>query len=279
MTTTIAIAIPHASHHAARTVSLNRLLLQIGNGAVVPRVFADREPHWQWSKKLWRYGLESGAAWLVQVQDDVQVPQTFVWACEAALEGAPTNCDVVALFGIHPLARELARQGQRWYTTRAWLMGNGYALRRSFLETFVPWVEANEETARVTCEDALINRYCVETGRSVFHTMPSLVEHDLSLPSTWGQQAAGMGLDRPENHGHRKATVSYLDYNEIEIARPDFWHQAGDVRALLDALGPRCWMCLGHEPAFISSQESGVHLGPECFAKMAQEAARRMVNR
>lgn len=275
----IKIAIPHAAYRPGRPESLARLRAQLGGDGSDRRVFADKEPHWKWSLRLWRWGLESGADWLVQLQDDVQVPETFGAAVRAALAAASPSAQVVALFGIHPLARELARQGQRWHRTRAWLMGNGYALRRDFLAEFVPWVDANEALARVTCEDALINRYCVETGRDVFHTMPSLVEHDLSIASTWGDQAKGMGLDRPENHGHRKATVSYLDFNPRELTRVDFWQQQGDVRALLDSLGPRCWMCLGQEGAFISSQESGVHLGPQCFAKMAHEAAGRMLNR
>jgi hypothetical protein len=273
MSPTIAIAIPHAAHKPGRAASLERLRAQLGGDGSDRRVFADKEPHWRWSLRLWRWGLESGADWLVQLQDDVEVPATFRDAVKAALSVAPEHCEVVALFGIHPLARELARVGNRWHTTANWLMGNGYALSRPFLAEFVPWVEANEAIARVTCEDALINRFVTETGRRVFHTIPSLVEHDLTIPSTWGEQAASMGLDRPENHGHRKAVVSYRDYSAAEITRPDFWHQQGEVRALLDSLGPRCWMCLGAEKAFISSKESGVHIGKGCFTKMAEHAA------
>jgi hypothetical protein len=272
------IAIPHAAHRPERTRSLNRLLSQLGP-VPPPRVFAEREPHWQWSLRLWRWGRDSGADWLVQLQDDVQVPATFTSAVRAALGQAPAGAEVVALFGIHPLARELARQGSRWHGTRAWLMGNAYALSRSFLEAFVPWVEANEPIARLTCEDALINRYCVETGRNVLHTMPSLAEHDVALPSTWAEDAKRQGLDDPRNHGHRRATVSWLDFSEQELTRASFWQQPQDVRVLLDHLGPRCWFCLGGEPAFISSAESGVHLGPACFARISQEAAQRMLNR
>ncbi len=276
---TTCIVIPHAAHQPGRPESLKRLLAQIGGGGPEPITLSDREPHWRWSRRLWRAGLESGADWLVQVQDDVQVPSTFRQATRAALSVAPEGCDVVALFGIHPLARELARQGGRWYRTRAWLMGNGYCLSRAFLAEFVPWAEANEAIARVTCEDALINRYCAQTGRDVFHTMPSLVEHDLTIASTWAEQAASMSLDRPENHGHRKATVSYLDYSDREITRADFWHQQGTVRALLDHLGPRCWFCNGNEPAFISSQDSGVHIGAACAMRVCGEAFNRMLQR
>jgi hypothetical protein len=271
--TTIAIAVPHAAHKPGRKESLQRLQEQLG---FAPMVFADREPHWAWSKRIWHWGLESKGAWLVQLQDDMQVPADFLGVATAALSRAPAGADVVALTTIHPIARELARQGHRWHRTRAWLMGNAYALSHAFLAEFVPWVESNEATARVTCEDALINRYCVETGRDVFHTLPSLAEHDLSVPSTWAEQAASMGLDRPENHGNRQVTVSFRDYSPQELAREGFWEQQGDIRMLADHLGPRCWFCCGQEMAFISSQESGVHIGPACFAKVAQEAASRM---
>jgi hypothetical protein len=277
--TTIAIAIPHAAHKPGRKESLARLMGTLEQYPADIRVFAEREPHWAWSKRLWRWGLESRVEWLVQLQDDVQVPDGFLLVADAMLSMAPKGAQVIAMTTIHPLARELARMGNRWHRTRAWLMGNAYALSRPFLAEFLPWVEANEQLARVTCEDALVNRYCIERGIDVYHCLPSLGEHDLSVPSTWAEQAASMGLDRPENHGHRKATVSYLDYNPKELARANFWEQQGDVRLLADHLGPRCWFCCGNEPAFISSQESGVHIGPQCFAKVAEVAARNMMIR
>lgn len=270
----IEYVIPHAPHMPGRRESLDRLLL---TPRFSPVVFSEKEPHWSWSRKMWRHGLESGADWLVQLQDDVMVPETFTAACEAMLTSVPEGAEVVAMTTIHPLAREVARQGQRWHTTREWLMGNAYALKASFLRELVPWVEKNEALARVTCEDALINRFCVQTGRSVFHCLPSLAEHDLSVPSTWGDQARAMGLDRPEEHGHRQTAVSWRDFSPQEITRPEFWVQQQTVRALLDHLGSKCWLCLGKEPAFCIMSDSGIGIGPGCHGKLAQLAAERMI--
>jgi hypothetical protein len=278
----IALCIPHAPHMPGRIESMARLKATIDNsdgpGNDLVRIFADREPHWRWSRKMWRWGLDTGMLHLVQLQDDALVPPNVLAVLHALHAGAPAKADVVALFGVHPIGRELARTGMRWHRSRAWVLGIGYSLSRRFLEGFVPWVEANDARARVTCEDALINAYCVENGIDVYHPLPSVVEHDIGVPSTWGAQSADMGLDKPENHGHRKAVVSWRDYGLAEMARPDFWEQQQDVRLLPESLSPTCWFCLG-EPAFISSQETGVQVGPGCFAKMAAEAARRMVNR
>lgn len=274
------IAIPHAKKKPGRKESLARLLDAIGEvPADVPfKVFDEPGPHWRWSLDMWSWGHETGADYFVTFQDDVTVPTTIIPALRAMLTSAPKGADAMALFGVHPLAREIARMGGRWHRSHGWILGVSYALSRSFLAEFVPWVRANEAKARVTCEDALANQFCIETGRHVFHCLPSLVEHDLTIPSTWADQAHSMGLDRPENHGHRKAVVSWQDYNANEITRADFWHQQGEVRLFPDHLGPVCWFCL-KEPAFISSQETGIHVGPNCVGKMVEVACGRMLGR
>jgi hypothetical protein len=277
---TFALAIPHAPHKPGRTESLRRLGSMLGlelsfsggSGHGIAqrsgidfmyRVFAEREPHWEWSKRLWRWGLETKADYLVQLQDDVLVPENFFPALRALLTTHPSG--VTALMGIHPLARELARMGGRMHRTRAWLLGNGYVLSKHFLAEFCPWVERNEARARICSEDSLINAFCVETARDIFHPIPSLVDHDLSVPSTWGA----------DNNGHRSATVSWKNFMPAEIEHPGFWSHPGEIRLLLDSLRPHCWFCM-QEEAFISSATTGMHVGPNCFARMAQEAASRM---
>ena len=82
----LALAIPHAAHKAERKASLERLLGVIRN--TVPgdeyRIFSEKEPHWKWSLRLWKWGLETGADFLVQLQDDVVVPENFWGACRAS---------------------------------------------------------------------------------------------------------------------------------------------------------------------------------------------------
>lgn len=259
----IAIAIPHAAHKPGRKESLSKLLEHLPDGQCRMLVLSDPLPHWEWSKRLWRWGLESGADYLVQLQDDVIVPENFIAAVKALLTSNPN--DVTALMGIHPLAREVARMGGKMHRTRAWLLGNAYALSHRFLAQFVPWVEAHESEARVFSEDAFINRYCVDTARDVWHCVPSLADHDTSVPSTWGA----------DSNGHRRATVSWKEYMPKEIEDPAFWVHSGEVRLFTDNLRPRCWCCL-NEDAFISFQETGVHLGPNCVARAVADATQRM---
>lgn len=275
--TTFAVTIPHAAHRPERKESLDALIKSLlpALDQHAFRVFQDKEPHWQWSLKMWKYALEADRDYLVQLQDDVTVPENFFDVLQAMTEHRKP--DVIALIGVHPVAREIARMGGRWHRSRAWLMGNGYMLSRRFLQAFVPWREANEDQARYICEDALINKYAMENGIDVWHPLPSPVVHNLALPTTWGEQAKGMGIDTPDAHGHRQAVVSWQDFNVKELARADFWHQPGAaVRLLPNNIAPQCWFCL-EEPAFISSSETGVHVGPNCFAKMAHVAGSRMV--
>jgi hypothetical protein len=273
----LALCIPHAAHKPGRHASLTRVLGFLGaepsNDNAIPvtgfdqaRVFSEREPHWKWSLRMWRWGLESGADWLVQLQDDTVLPGNLTAVIEAMLTSMPANDGVIGLMGVHPVGREIARLGGRYYRTRAWLLGNGYMLSRKFLERFIPWVEANEARARVTCEDSFINAFCCENGLDVWHPLPSLVDHDTSIPSTW--MLDGHSAD---NHAHRRAIVSWKDYSPRELADPDFWKHPGQVKILVDALGPICWFCL-NEPAFINSADTGCCLGQQCVAKVVSHA-------
>jgi hypothetical protein len=277
----LSIGIPHCAARPERRATLARLLDSLGPipDDMVLKVFDEPGPHWVWSREMWSWGLATDAPWFLQIQDDQVVPPNVLRAVRAMIAGSPAGCDVIGAFAVHPLGREIARQGGRWYRTRAWLMGGMYLFTRSYLKDFVPWVKANEARARVTCEDSLSNFFTNETGRDVFHPCPSLCEHDLSIPSTWMQQATDMGVPDPALHGNRRPTVSYKDFLPSELERAEFWEQPGGlVRLLPDSCGPLCWFCIS-EPAFISSTETGVHVGPNCFSKMAGVAAQRMLNR
>ena len=261
-----------------RVASMARLRAQLGTWPDEYREFSEVEPHPDWSKRMWTWGRDVCAgdptAIALFLQDDVIVPENLYAILQALYSVWPSG--IVNLIGAHPVARELARQGGRAYRSRAFLLGLGYSVSADIIPEFVAFRERNEQAARMRSEDSFLALFAVETGRDVLHPMPSLVEHDLSVSSTWSA----------DNHGNRKAIISFRDYSNAEMQRADFWQHPGATRLITDHLGPRCWLCCdpAHpeigEQAFMTWEPSGVAIGARCWARAGEflgaDVARRM---
>ena len=270
-----------AAFRPERRASLDRLRMQLGpwtNDASTYFEVADKCPHPDWSRRLWETGRDMTAgdptAQFVTIQDDVVVPDNFAAILQAIYSIWPDR--IVSLFNVHPISRELARAGGKMYRSRAFVLGVGYSIPGSLMVEFCEFRKRNDQAARMRSEDSFVALWAVETGRDIYHPMPSLVEHDLSMPSTWGA----------DQHGNRSATVSFRDYSAAELERPDFWVHPGTPRLITDHLGPRCWLCVdpAHpeigEQAFMTFEPSGVAIGARCWAKCGEflgaDVARRM---
>ena len=275
------LGIPHAAHLHDRAAGMARLRAQLGDWTKDPSTYfevTDKLPHPDWSRQLWEKGRDltvgDPTAQFVTIQDDVVIPENFAQILQALYTIWPDR--IVSLFNVHPISRELARAGGKMYRSRAFVLGIGYSIPGSLMAEFCDFRARNEKAARMRSEDSFVALWAVETGRDIYHTLPSIVEHDVSMPSTWAA----------DNHGNRTARVSFRDYSPAELAREDFWVHGGVPRLITDHLGPRCWLCVDPkrpeigEQAFMTFEPSGVAIGARCWAKCGEflgaDVARRM---
>ena len=209
---TIALGIPHCSWLAERVATLDRLLTQLGEKGDHFRLFTDREPNWSWSPKLWGWALETGADYLLQLQDDAIVCHTFWTDLHAMLDEHPDQ--IIGLETAHPLARFLYEQDYRWCTTADGLIGVGYVLPRAVLDEFMKWRASLPEgaTKRIT-EDTLIGLFAYVTGRKIYHPIPTIIDHDVTVRSVYNNDA----------HPNRRPSVSKCLGDEPETVRERKW--------------------------------------------------------
>lgn len=252
MTKYISLACPHTPWIPARADSMQRLRdelgVQLGEslGEEVPyREFTEREPNHIWSLKMWEWMVDQDTTWCVTLQDDVQIADCFWTALERML-GALDECDahvrgtggeratVCGLSSVHPAQVELQRQGHRWYRTSAWLVGWAYAIRRETLRTFLEWRSAHPEYVVAMTEDSLLNHFCTVSCTPVWHPIPATVDHDITLDSTYGNDA----------HVLRKPFITWRDFTAGSLCSPDFWRTGSNIAPMLVVPSPKlCWAC------------------------------------
>lgn len=258
---TVALAIPHAPWVQGRIASLERLKRGLGVPAGLAaqllecKIF-DERAHWSvWSEALWTWGAKRGADHLLQLQDDV-IPAPDFWpALFAMLEAVPDQ--IISLHGGHPAFRSLARDGHRWATSQ-WMAGVGYVLPSPALRAFLDWRNGqNEGFLYQTHEDDLIGAWCAATDRRVWHPLPTIIDHDTDLASTYG----ALGNDQ---HMHRRPTVTWQGYAAHELCDPTWWAVTDDPPVVSNPFTQGCWMC-GNEPSAIGFRETGGHIGRNCI--------------
>lgn len=217
---TFALAVPHTPWKAERAASLTRLVDALSpapSSMLARKVFADREPNWSWSEKLWTWGVESGATHLLQLQDDVLVGTDFWPHLTAMVEAVPEQ--IIGLESVLAI-------GSPWYSGTDSLIGVGYVLPCEVATQLLAWrrSQIRAEGWRRINEDQLICLFCFATGRRVWHPVPTIIDHDTELASTYGNDA----------HTHRRPARSTVRGDlappswavQAEVAHVDRFYQA-----------------------------------------------------
>jgi hypothetical protein len=195
---TFALAIPHCPWLSERVQTLNRLKSELGPHDPA-FVFGEREPNWSWSGKLWQWGLDTGADYLVQLQDDCIVDGQFWQRLQMMVDAVPDQ--IIGLETAHPLARHLYETGHQWCTTADGLIGVGYVLPRAVLAEFMAWRSKLPETAvRAINEDTLIDVWAYTVGRKVWHPLPTIIDHDTQVRSVYAN----------DHHPNRRPVASTI---------------------------------------------------------------------
>lgn len=255
-----ALAIPTASDWMPdRAASLSRLKDQLGVLPTEYREFRDRESNRVWPYKLWRWGLSTGASHILQIQDDVVVSPNFWSALRAMVEAQPDK--VIGLHSNHPLSVAQFRAGRRWYRDH-WVTGPAYVFPRLLLAQFVDWCEANPDKAASTNEDSLISHWCTTHKIDVWHPVPTITDHDVGVPSTYGNDS------HHEYSMYRQPPVTWRDATSLSAMEdPDYWRCTPESAPLLPGPGTQlCWFCLRGQ-GVITSQDSGARLCKVCLLR------------
>ena len=263
---TIALGLPHTPWVPARVESWRRLLTQLEVDpereacphAYELRAFTERATNKVWPRAMWGWALDTGCSHFLTLQDDVLVSPDFWPALHAMLEAQPTR--IISLAAVHPLGPEEARQGHRWYRTRSWVIGWAYVLPREVLEGFVAYVDAHPEHVAASNEDEMLNQWIHATGQETWHPVPSIVDHDTSIESTYGN----------DDHTHRRTTVTWRGWQAGDLCSPDFWR--GDVGPMLAvAWNKACWFC-ARNPGTLASKDTGGRICRPCLVQFMAAA-------
>lgn len=253
--TSIALAVPHTPWVPERAASMARVR-PLRDGADSYAEFTGRMSNKQWPRVMWCWLLETGADVLLSVQDDT-LPAPHFWPALRAMLPHVGERAVLGLSAVHPLGPTMAAAGHRWYRTQSWLVGWAYAIRRSDLQEFVAFVDTNPDWVAKYNEDELLNRWIQHTGRSSWHPVPTIIDHDTSIKSSYAN----------DDHTHRRATVTWHGYSADALASEDFWLPSGEPKLLPLAWVNTCWHC-GKEEGKLRSQETGAYIGTKCLGNM-----------
>jgi len=203
---TLALGVPHTPWIPARVESLGRLHHSLGlNLSTHPpewvrctKLFSDREHNWAWSGKMWAWGADVECTHFLSLQDDAIVAPDFWPVLRAMLAAVPDQ--IIGLESVHPISMTVDGP---WYTTSDGLIGVGYVIPHAVLVEFLAWRSSSlckGATESVT-EDTLIDVFAVATGRKIWHPVPTIVDHDIEIRSSYGN----------DHHSHRRPLVTWRD--------------------------------------------------------------------
>jgi SAM-dependent methyltransferase len=193
MTPHFSIHILHNPRRPERVKSLTRLTKAVGG---FPAIHDDPGSDAQFNEYRWEWAIgctqDSHAVFL---DDDVEVCPNFREAVAKVIAAKPG--EVIGLHAIHPQCALAGRAGEQWVTSDDATYGPAMIIPIPVLREFLEWRRAAlkpEEVARGGPQgnvgsDVLVGLFCMESGRKVWHPVPTLTDQDASIPSNFGHDA------------------------------------------------------------------------------------------
>lgn len=196
----LAVAI---QHHPSRADLLPRILAELPDALVVtdPDPTAHVRSPWR-TYRACLDAIPADATHLLVIQDDAVPCRDFAATLVRVIAARPD--DALCLFtpGIGLLARAImdaCSRDERWVElpSREWCPVVALVLPRRMVDDLRAWAAGKNLPAWERSDDALMGRFCRESGRRVWATMPSLVDHADDVPSLVGNPAfAGLNPGR-----------------------------------------------------------------------------------
>ena len=200
----IVVGIAHAAWAKGRQAGLDRLRKQLEPQGARVEVIASqvREHASTWAMRLWQWAAvedAKGADAIICLNDDIEVCPDLLAAVDAMLEIETSRMS--SLHVTNPAARGLAHAGERWLRTFH-LTGPAYVLRKGAPRGLVEWWSRETQTfLRTINEDNAAIYYAFRNREPIWNSIPSLVSHDVGIPSTLGY----------DDHPQRRSQVPWND--------------------------------------------------------------------
>ncbi len=186
----IAFSIAHAAHRPEREAVYRRLR----NSLCAEYVHIESAPGKprEWSERQWRGGLALDTTHVCCLNDDVIICPDFIPTLERVIAAQPDS--IIDLRQSHELAKEADKRGLRWITTNEGMLGQAYVLPSRVLRDFLDWRENALVPGALDAlsEDRLINLYAMQHEGLIWHCVPALIDHDVSVPSLYGNENDGI---------------------------------------------------------------------------------------
>src|ERR1700690_463590 len=200
--------VSHTPWVPERVESYKRLCAQLEEQGVTHTPWTERAPNHVWSDHMWADACgHPGATHALFLQDDVKLAPNFWRALHALVDARPDV--VICLESEHQMIVPLAEEGVCGVTTPDGLIGPGYVFPLKMLaearawrtSALAPGVLAQLEAMPKPPfgEDTLLGLFCAATGRDIFMPVPSLIDHDISISSTYDN----------DSHGRRRPLVRW----------------------------------------------------------------------
>lgn len=208
---TVSIYIAHAGWDGRRYASVHRLNNQVKGARIVAST--EKEHASVWATRIWRRAIE-GEEHAVFLNDDVTVPARFDEVCAALVQVYPD--DVIALHAtVNSSAAKL-----RWLAGY-WVTGPGYIIPRkrlpALLEFADKWRDLFTPENHVN-EDQILMQWLWSEQTPARLTIPALVKHDVSIPSTLGY----------DHHAMRRAELSWEEFPWADLTSVEFWREGSE---------------------------------------------------
>lgn len=266
----IDVLIAHAAWDERRAAAAKRLATAIGGAAIVES--REKEHANVWARRVWSWGNSIDAT--LFLNDDVIPHPDLLRHVEQLVTLLPG--EVISLHCQFDAVRTHALAGKRlarcyWPSGPAYvLQGNDPADLLSFVASLPPGFFAGPMN-----EDGIIANWLWRRQRPAYCTIPALVRHDTSIPSTLGYDL----------HPGRKSPVDWDKFpvrewtkEDVETAPyiPTPWMHDEQYRQLGDALRglvPLCGFCFCAPATFTNdARKVGVCYG--CGTEIARARVR-----
>jgi hypothetical protein len=221
----ISLGIIHAGHVRERGPMMARLMRDLRS--MLPercthwRVHSEREAPREWARRAWHWAMSTGCNFHVILNDDVLIAPCFWGALEAMLEVLPKRT-VLGLGTVSPGQSDAYHRGERWLRDGHGVVGWAYGMWTEEVQLL-----ADEEAqlgayhrspghdeCKPECEnwheDSWVNSILEDGGIPVWHPIPSIVQHDVSLPSLYGND-------------HHKTRQAPITWDRFDLTSPAFW--------------------------------------------------------
>lgn len=228
---TIAIAFIHCKFDPDRVKSLAkikaRLGLPAGDSGSLPDGITSvttigsvgPEPNHVWANRLFAWAQEQTADDILQIQDDVVLPDRFLDIVKAARTGLGPE-ETLNLFTIGPWAKSLHGLGARFVSTADWMTGPCWLMSRARLSEHFRWIHegVRDGTKETINEDTLLGLSHAAHGWRIFNPLPALANHDTSLTSHYGNEKA-------------RFNSASFDWTEVpdDLTDPKYWVRKNPV--------------------------------------------------